>query len=308
MRLRRCSQPWFDGLKTRGACNLRAVSALLFIAILLPCALIGVPAGQKVESQESGAEKTALNKTTQGYPTPFSTGERLLFDVEWDPPWYLFFLPAMQAGEIDIQFEGDVQHNGKKAFKISFIARSSGLMSRLVGIEIEDIFVFLAEPETFCSLKFSEKIREGKRKRQIDVEYLRDSHQLHIREMDESVDPPELKKDAIKDNIPSCVHDPLSAVYLLRMSPLETNHARAFVIGYDDRIKNVESRVEKQESVRTPAGEFAAWRIHTTALMGGLFKEGGQFRIWLSADQKKIPVQFEARVKLGKVLGKLKQY
>jgi len=69
----------------------------------------------------------------------------------------------------------------------------------------------------------------------------------------------------------------------------------------------VESRVENRERITTPVGEFDAWQIRTTALMGGLFKEGGQFRIWLSADKRKLPLQFEIKVKLGKVLGKLKQ-
>jgi len=40
--------------------------------------------------------------------------------------------------------------------------------------------------------------------------------------------------------------------------------------------------------------------------MGGLFKEGGQFRLWVSADQRKVPLQFEVKVSLGKVVGKLK--
>jgi hypothetical protein len=271
---------------------------LFFAAALLPWLLISFPAAQ--ESTLDGIAGTA--------PSPFSSGERLLYDVEWDPPWYLFFLPAMEAGEIDLQFEGEVPHNDGKAFKIAFKANSSGLLSKLAGITIEDIYDFLVEPETFCSLEVHQKIREGKRKKQIDVEYFRDKNQLHIREMDESVVPPKLKKDAMKDNIPSCVHDPLSAVYLLRRSPLQVDQVRVFVIGYDDRIKEVESRVEKQEKVKTPAGEFAAWQIRTTALMGGLFKEGGQFRIWISADEKRLPLQFEVKVKLGKVMGKLKQH
>ena len=41
--------------------------------------------------------------------------------------------------------------------------------------------------------------------------------------------------------------------------------------------------------------------------MGGLFKEGGQFKIWFSADEKKVPVQFEVKVKLGRVFGELKR-
>ncbi len=274
---------------------MQTARVLFFVAILFPGILIAASVNKGSAPQESTV-------------APFTIGERLLFDVEWDPPWYLFFLPAMQAGEIDLQLEGEAQHNGKKALKIVFKARSSGLLSKLAGIKIEDDFVFFSEPETFCSFKFSEKIREGKRKRRIDVEYFRERHQLHIREMDESVDPPKLKKDDIKNNIPSCVHDPLSAVYLLRMSPLQTRNTQIFVIGYDDRVKEVESRVEKKEEVKTPVGKFTAWKIRTTALMGGLFKEGGQFWIWLSADERKFPVQFEVKVKLGKVMGKLKQY
>ena len=34
---------------------------------------------------------------------PYSLGERLVYIVKWDPPWYLFFLPSMEAGEIDLQ-------------------------------------------------------------------------------------------------------------------------------------------------------------------------------------------------------------
>jgi hypothetical protein len=268
---------------------------MLFAAVLLPGVLLAAYGIQAIAPPESKA-------------APFAIGEHLLFDVEWDPPWYLFFLPAMQAGEIDLQLEGETQHRGKEAVKILFKARSSGLLSKLAGIKIEDDFVFLAEPDTFCSLKTSKKIREGKRKRQIEVEYFRDAHQLHIREMDESVDPPKLKKDTTKEDIPSCVYNPLSAIYILRMASLQTKHAQTFVIGYDDRVKEVESRVEKQEEVKTPAGKFTAWKIRTTALMGGLFKEGGQFWIWLSGDERKIPVQFEIKVKLGKVMGKLKQY
>ena len=87
---------------------------------------------------------------------------------------------------------------------------------------------------------------------------------------------------------------------------MRVEHIQTFVIGHDDKIKQIESRVVKQEAVETPAGKFLAWRITTAALMGGLFKEGGQFRIWLSADERRLPLQFEVMVHLGRALGKLK--
>lgn len=251
-------------------------------------------------------QETPPGQEPIGPAQAFSMGERLVYAVKWDPPWYLFFLPNMEAGEIDLHLAGETVHNGRKAWKIVFRAISSGMLLKMSGVKVDDSFTFFAEPETFCSLSASKKIREGKRKRQIDIEYLRDYGRLHIREMDESVDPPKLKKDAVLNDIPSCVYDPFSAIYVLRRSQLKPDSELNFVIGHDDKVKEIGTHVEKKETVQTPAGTFPAWRIKTVALMGGLFKDGGQFKLWVSADQRKIPLQFEVKVNLGKVVGKLK--
>jgi hypothetical protein len=236
---------------------------------------------------------------------PFKFGERLVYRVEWDPPWYFFFLPKMEAGEIELILSEETEYNGKKALKILFNVRSSGSLAKLAGLKVEDEFAFFEEPATFCSFGASKKVREGKRKRQIDIEYLRESGQLRFRDLDESVNPPKLHKDEIKDNMPACVQDPFSALYYFRMMKLQPGYVHKAVLGHDDRIKEVTCRVEKQENVNTPAGKFQAWKVDVVSLMGGLFKDGGQFRIWFSADERKMPIQFNLKVKLGSVIGKL---
>ena len=236
---------------------------------------------------------------------PFKIGERLIYSVEWSPPWYLFFLPRMEAGEIELQISSETEN--KNALKISFKAHSSGAFLRLAGVTVDDDFTFLSEPTTFCSITVSKKVQEGKRKRQIEIEYLRQSSQLHIRELDTSTNPPNLRKDETKSDIPECVQDPFSALYYLRMAQLQTGYVHRSIIGNDDKVKEINSRVEALEIIKTPAGKLSAWRISTSALMGGLFKDGGQFIIWLSADERKIPIQFEAKVHLGRATGKLKQ-
>ena len=274
---------------------MQIVRFLIFAA----CLWAAIPA--ETRSPQESPSGAARPKTSQ----PFSIGERLVYLVKWDPPWYLFFLPNMEAGEVELQLLGETEYKNKKALKISLKAQSSGRLMKLSGMKIEDEFLFLSEPETFCSLSVSQKIREGKRKRQIDVDYLRDTNQLHIRVLDESVVPPKLQKDEIKDNIPSCVQDPFSALYSFRMSELRLHHVQTFMIGNDDKFKEVQARVEKQEILDTSLGKLAAWNVYTTALKEGLFKEGGQFRIWFSADERKLPLQFEAKVSLGRVFGKL---
>ena len=122
-----------------------------------------------------------------GPGTAAATGnERLVYKIQWDPPWYLFFIPKVDAGEVTLEFNRDAEYEGSKAFRISLKANSSGSLAKISGVKIEDEFVFHTEPGTYCTVSASEKIREGKRKRQIDVQYFREESRLHIREVDES--------------------------------------------------------------------------------------------------------------------------
>jgi len=269
------------------------VRKLTTAACILAAILSVAPAQQEIRPNEA---------TDAAAPVE----ERLAYKVEWDPPWYLIFLPKMEAGEVSLELTGNTEYRGKKFSRIVLKAFSSGTLAKMAGMKIEDEFVFHTETGTYCTVSASQKIREGKRKRQIDVQYLRETRQLHILEIDESTAPPTTKKDQTRDNIPECVHDPLSAIYMFRQLPLLEKYSRTFLLANDDRIREVRSFVEKQEMIDSMTGKTAAWRVTTTALMGGLFKEGGQFRIWFSADQKKVPLQFEVKVRLGRIVGKLK--
>jgi hypothetical protein len=234
------------------------------------------------------------------------TGERFTYAVKWDPPWYLFFLPSMEAGELEIDMAGVSKFKEKPAFKIVIHARSSGMLSKLAGMNVDDEFVYFTDFR--CAKGATGKIREGKRKRQSSLEYFAEEQKLHFIELDEAINPPKIKKDVTKFNIPACVQDPISALYSLRNSQLELGHVQTFTIGNDDKIKQVSTYVEAKTSVNTPMGSFQCWKVRADALKDGLFKEGGQFRIWISSDDNKVPVQFEAKVSLGRVLGVLKSH
>lgn len=238
-------------------------------------------------------------------PAPFATGERLVYHVEWTPPLWLFFLPAMEAGEVTLTLAGETQYQDKKALKIIFTVRSSGALAKFIGKSVDDSYEFITDRETFCTYRASEREREGKRMHDIDVVYLPDTRQVHIREVDVSGSIPRVLQDKDYDGIPPCVKDLFSTLYVLRQTDLVANSSRQVFVAYNERVKEVEIRVGKSEGVHTPAGNYKAWQVNTVAVFGGLFKNGGQFRIWLSADDRKIPVKFEAKISLGKVTGSL---
>ena len=234
------------------------------------------------------------------------TGETLVYTFKWDPPWYMFFLPKMEAGELTFRFLGIDEYRGKPAIKIVIEARSSGTLAKLADMKVEDEFIFYSDPETLCAEGSVSKIREGKRKRLLELEYFQDERKLNFHAYDESVTPPQLQKDVTKTDLPSCVRDPFSTLYFYRTLPLAKGYEQNISVGNDDKVLEVRTRIETQESVSTPSGKIAAWKIKTDALRDGLFSQDGDFRIWMSADERKAPVRFEAKVRLGHVLGVLK--
>jgi hypothetical protein len=233
-------------------------------------------------------------------------GERAVYTVKWDPRWYLFFLPTMEAGEMDVQLTGMAEFNKRPTLKIVLRVRSSGTLAKLTGFKVEDQFMIYSEPETLCAAGSFIKIHEGKKRRQRELAYLPASRQLHFREINEAVSPPKLIKDIVKDNVPGCIRDPISALYWYRSEKLQQGHDRTLLIVNNDKIREASAQVKKQETIETPAGKFVAWRMETDVMKGDLFREQGQLRIWLSADERQLPIQFEAKVRMGRILGKLK--
>jgi len=267
----------------------------LFAAVFMFAA--DITAGEAEESESAPSENADFSRFF---------GETLVYSIKWDPPWYMFFLPKMEAGELTFRFQGIDEFQGKPAVKIVVDARSSGTLVKLADMKVEDEFIFYSAPEDLCAEGSVSKIREGKRRRLLELEYFRDERRLHFRAFNELVTPPLLYKDVTKTDIPPCVYDPFSALYLFRTLPLAKGYDKNLFIGNDDKVLEVRTRIVGKESVETPAGKFNAWKINTNALQRGLFSEKGDFHIWFSADELKAPLRFEAKVRLGRVLGILK--
>jgi hypothetical protein len=232
--------------------------------------------------------------------------ERLVYKIVWSPPLYLFVIPPIEVGEATLTLSQETRYRDRKAFKILFTARSSGTLVKLAGISIDDTFEFTTDADTFCTYAASKREREGQRMRDIEVLYLPEGGKLHLREVDVSKTPPRLLRDSDIEGIPPCVKDLFSALYSLRRNKLNAESVTRVVVGDNQHVKEVEVKVEKRMQVSTPAGTFDTWQVNTISLIGGLFKGGGQFRMWLSDDARGLPVRFEAKVNLGKVTGSLK--
>ncbi len=237
----------------------------------------------------------------------FPSGETLVFEVRWDPPAWLFFLPTISAGDLTIEFHHEPASEGRRAFKIVARALSSGFLPKLTGITVDDYFESTVSPQPFCSCKLTKRLREGKRHRDVYLTFDYKHRQGRYVMYDAAETPPaQLKSEEIKD-LPKCVQDVLSGIYLTRLRQLQVGREFPMTLSDNGTVKQVETKVTKKEPVEAIAGSFSALKVETVSSFGGLFKGGGTLVVWFSADDRQIPVKFEAKVKLGKIFGTLKK-
>lgn len=277
------------------------VAPMLRVRRLLPAVLLAAGIAHPGPAQDPGVSAKPADRA-------FALGERMVYHVEWSPPWYLFFLPSMHAGEASLGISEGPEVDGKKATRVLFTAQSSGTLAKLTGVDVDDYYESFVNGETLCTFKVIKKIREGKRKRDSEVEYRSSTGQMHIREVNVATSPPKVDRDQVIDDIPACVKDIFTALYDARTKDFDLGVSHRLLIADDDKIREVEVRVLKETVVKTVLGKLNTWEVDTVSLLGGLFKDGGQFRMWLTADERKLPVKFEVKVRLGKVTGQLNGY
>ncbi len=100
-------------------------------------------------------------------------------------------------------------------------------------------------------------------------------------------------------------HDPLSALYEIRKLPLKIGRSEYIEIFENKKLWKTEVQVLKKERIRVPAGEFDTIMIKPLLKSEGIFMKKGDIFIWLTDDDKRIPVMIKSKSKIGSFKVKL---
>jgi hypothetical protein len=241
---------------------------------------------------------------------PFALGETLTYDIKWNPPLWLLVLPGTyHAGVLTLKVDKKFDYQGRPAYRLTADAKSSGTLPRAAGVKIEDYFESILDAKDLCSQRITKRIREGKRKRDIEIIFYKSTRTVSFHEVDVSKNPPQEKKQELKE-VPACVQDVLSVIYAARLKAMEPGDTYPISVSDDGKVKDVQIKVLKRERIKMQDGQeesVRALKLQVLALFGGLYKSTGNFFIWVSDDDKKIPLKFDAKAKLGRVFGFLKK-
>ena len=212
---------------------------------------------------------TGMAARAQGAPAH----ELLTYAAEWR---------FLRAGEVEMKLTGASQSDLK--------LRTVGLVSKL--IPVSNTYRGIFDPG-YCALTALLESHEGKKNRETKVSYDRERKRVSYFEKD-------LDKDAViatkEMDIPSCVHDVTGALQKLRELKLEP--VRTIELPVSDGKKVISARVDslEKEKVTTPLGEFATVKYEAFLFNGVLYRRKGRLFVWLTDDEKRIPVQIRIQL------------
>ncbi len=216
----------------------------------------------------------------------FGVGERLVFDVNYG---------VVTAGEAVMEIPAYDIVAGRKCFRVEFTVNSLPSFSWIY--KVEDTYRTFVDAESIAPWKFEQHIREGSYKRDFIAEF----DQIHLI----------AKTTEGNHPIPQYVHDIMSAFYYTRtidfsgMKPGETLTLYNF---YKDTTYELAVKFLGRQELEVEAGTFNTIVVEPLVKEGGLFKSEGRIVIWLSDDERKIPVRVNTKVLIGSIDTELREY
>jgi Protein of unknown function (DUF3108) len=212
---------------------------------------------------------------------PFQPGEKLTYDVSWSN--------VVSAGTAVMEVEEETLKNGKAALKFIVTGRSTGMIDKVFPVNdtVESVF----DPSIMESLSYSLKQSHGRRKVSRGLVF------DHSRKRVVST----MNDDAPENmDIPDPVQDALSSLYYLRTIE-DFAEGKVITVNVFVNGKNwsIEVYTLGREKVKTPAGEFAAIKIKTHPKYEGVFLNKGEVFIWLTDDNRKVPVLMKSTITVG---------
>lgn len=233
-----------------------------------------------IELKELGAPATVSEAVT----VAFKGGEQISLAVK-----YLTIIPA---GVVRMEVK-EVHYLGRESYHLVCEAKSSPFFSFFC--RVHSVFESYMDANNLYSLRFEEHSRAG---RHADERLTVYDQESLIAETSE-----EGKLGSRKVKIAENTQDFLSALYFLRTKELEVGGT--FNINLNERKKNYELKVEvlRKEEVKIPRAKISAYVVEVKAIRVGKREVSPKaaFTVWLSDDERKLPVLIRAKTRIGPV-------
>jgi hypothetical protein len=208
---------------------------------------------------------------------PFGPGESLKFTVQYG---------FIKAGYAYLEVPEVREWKGRPVCTLVARAESNKFFSSFykVRIRIESYWDTLGH----FSVRYAENRREGKHREKSEIVFNYELQQAQY-------------QDGRTVPIPPEVQDALSSFYYTRLQALPLGGSVIFDYHSSRKSLPLEVRILGRQQIETPAGKFRCVVIEPILKAGGIFKNKGRLVIWLTDDERRMPVMMKSKVLIGSI-------
>ena len=217
--------------------------------------------------------------------------ESLSYVVKWG---------LVTGGLSTLAIRGLVPVNGRPAYHIVSEARSGGMVSAFY--RVEDHNEAWLDQRAMVSVRYEKRIKEGMFRIEESTLIDQPKRRFHLQSYRIDKNLYEQKEGTLPPN----VLDVLSSLYYVRVLPLEVGQSYTMDVLSGDKVYPLEVKVEKRETIKVPAGRFDTFRVEPLLRAPGIFiAKGKKLEVWLTADERHLPVRMRTEVFIGHVSAEL---
>lgn len=226
----------------------------------------------------------------------FKPGEKLTFEINYG---------FVTAGEAIMEIAPVIQTiNGRKCYDITFTVNSSSSFEWVY--KVKDFYRTYVDVEGLFPWRFEQHIKEGNYQR--DFEAIFDQQNLKAKTFTGEKEP---KKFEGEFDIPQYTQDAMSAFYFARtidFGKMKEGDKVMLQNFYKDKTYPLDVKYLGKETIEVAAGEFRCIKLEPLVQQGGLFKSEGSIIVWLTDDDRRMPVKVKTQVIIGSIDADLSSY
>jgi hypothetical protein len=246
-----------------------------------------------------GGPAPGQTAATKSKATPFEPGEVLIYKGEVSRSLLKKVDVATLSFVADRVLETSDSKN-PRADSLVFIgdAYSEGFFTRLFNLKFHQHVESTVDAESMAVRKTVKLEEQGKRTRTSEANF----DQVKGKVVWTELDPNDTGRPArtASEDFTGTIQDVVSAIYYLRTQKLDIGHSFDVPISDSGRVYNIPVKVIEKKRLKTVLGRVTTVHIQPE-LFGeqGMLKTKGQLDIWLTDDERRIPVSAQIKGEFG---------
>jgi hypothetical protein len=243
-------------------------------------AMIALPGSSAPTASES-RQVSVAGDTIEAWR--FNVGERLDYSISWG---------VARVGSASLTVEAVDTIAGLPTYRTAFEMSGGPPFYRL-----DDRQVSWIRPAPFASVRFDQTLRQGGYRR--DRRHVMDLDSLTYDRYDLEDGAYVLHEEEFDEPIPEGAVDDVSFLYFLRLAPLEVGRRYEFERFFKEKGNPIVIEVLRRERIRTPSGRYETVVLRPTVRTGELFKQGSDAEVYVTDDDRRLPVRMRVKAPMG---------